>query len=114
METRAIAPGPGQEWRLQRLELGNGCRTPRAAPTRIEAGHVKDSPILLERAPLKERIASLMATGALDTKTVAERLGVTTDVARSTLERHAGPGKAWLRLPNTQPILYGLPSYARV
>jgi hypothetical protein len=82
------------------------------ASVRVEAGQVQDSPVLLERAHLHQRIAFLMNMRAVDTKTVAEKLGITEDVARRTLERYAGHGKKWIRLPNTKPILYGLPSYA--
>jgi hypothetical protein len=75
--------------------------------TRITSGDMKDSPALLERAPLWDRAQALLSTGALDVKTVAEHLGVKEDTARKCLDRHA------VKLPNTRPVLYGLKSYAR-
>lgn len=77
-----------------------------SGPVRLERGAVSDSPALLKRAPLRQRIRSALGGGALDAATLATNTEESVETVRRTLERYAG--KDWARLPNTKPLLWGL------
>ena len=66
---------------------------------------MQDSPALLDRAPLRQRITGALAGGSLDAATISEQLHEKPETIRRTLERYAG--KDYMRIAHTKPVQWG-------